>query len=727
MEGYMPGSPASFSRRDALKGGAALTFALCLPSRTAGAQSATTAPADALTPNAFVRIGRDDVVTVFAKHLEMGQGIYTGLATIIAEELDADWNQMRVEGAPVNTALYNNLLWGAIQGTGGTTSIANSFEQLRQAGATARALLIAAAARQWQVPAAGITIDAGIVRHGSGKSAPFGELVSMAASLPVPGDARPKEPSAYTRIGRSMPRVDSRAKSTATAIYTQDVRLPGMLTAVVAHPPRFGCKVRGFDAAGAKAIEGVKAIVAFQTPVREGVAVVATNFWAAKKGRDALAIDWDESGAFTRSSDELFAEYRALARKPGDSARRDGDVDAAFGRVVRTLEATYEFPFLAHAAMEPMNCVVQLRENGCEVWNGEQFQTVDQLALARLLQVPPANVTIHQLYAGGSFGRRANPASDYILETAAIARAAALSDPLKLVWTREEDMRAGFYRPMYVHALRAGIDARGEIIAWQHRIVGQSIFTGTIFAPPGTIDPTSVGGAANLPYRIPNLSVELHTVRLPVPVQWWRAVGSTHTAFAVECFMDEIARMAGEDPYLVRRELLKDRPRHVAVLDLLAERSGWKQRRAADEYLGLAIHESFGTIVGNVAKVKRTASGLKLERVVCAVDCGLAINPNIVAMQMESGIAYGLCAALRGAITFKDGRVEQANFDDYAVLRMHEMPAVDVHILPSQGRPTGVGEPATPAIAPALANALAAMNNRPIRSLPLSAQGITFA
>ena len=716
------------TRRDVLKGTGVLTIAMWLPTRGARANDVAVAKTDELVPNAFVRIGKDNTVTVLSKHVEMGQGAYTGLATIVAEELDADWNQMRVEGAPADAKLYGNLAWGgAFQGTGGSTAIANSYDQLKQAGATARALLVTAAAKRWNVSASEITIASGVVQHKSGKSARFGELVADAAKLPVPTDVKPKDPSTHNRIGKSAPRVDSKDKSTGKAIYTQDIKLPGMLTAVVAHPPRFGAKVKSFDATQAKQIKGVKSVVAFETAARSGVAVLATDFWSAKKGRDALAIEWDESNAFKQSTAQLLEEYHALAKKPGDLAKQEGDVEKAFASAARTFEATYEFPYLAHATMEPMNCVVKLGQDSCEIWNGEQFHTVDQMTVAKMLGLAPRQVKINQLYAGGSFGRRANPVSDFIVETVAIAKAAGGADPVKLVWTREEDTRAGYYRPMYVHWMKAGVDAQGKIIAGHHRIVGQSITAGTLFASKDKIDPSSVEGAQNLPYHLPNLQVELHTTTPQVPVLWWRSVGSTHTAFATECFFDDIARETNQDPYAMRRALLDKHPRHVAVLDLLAEKSGWKKQRAADEVYGLALHESFGTVVGEVAKVKKTANGPKLVSVVCALDCGVAVNPNIIAMQMESGIGYGLSAALTGAVTFKDGKVEQSNFDDYPVLRINEMPAIEVHIVPSKAKPSGVGEPGTPVIAPALANALARIDGKPVRSLPMSAQGAKLA
>lgn len=713
------------SRRDVLKASAALTVAFWLPQGRAIANGAAHA---AFEPNAFIRIGSDGIVTVVSKHVEMGQGAYTGLATIVAEELDADWSNVRVEGAPADTRTYANLMFGTAMGTGGSSSISNSFEQLRKAGATARAMLVSAAAQKWNVPVGEVTVSKGIVAHAaSNRSATFGELAVAAAKVPVPAEVKPKDASAYRLIGKPIARVDSRDKSTGQATFTQDVRLPGMLTAAVVHPPRFGAKVKRFDAGQAKAIKGVKAVVAFETSVRSGVAVLATDFWTAKKARDLVTVEWDESTAYRGSTVELFKEYRELAKQPGESAKKVGDAEAALASAADVLEATYEFPYLAHASMEPLNCVVRIGSNDCEIWNGEQFQSIDQAVAAQMLKLPPSNVTLHMLYAGGSFGRRANPQADYVAEAVAITKAAGVDVPVKLVWTREEDTKAGYYRPLYVHTLKAGLDGSGRLVAWQHRIVGQSIMAGTFFARPGAIDATSVEGASNLPYSVPNLSVELHTTKNGVPVQWWRSVGSTHTAFSTECFIDDIARHTKQDPYALRKALLNaEHKRHHAALDLVAEKSGWNKARPKDEVWGLALHESFNSVVVQVAQLKRTTNGLKLAKVVCAVDCGLAVNPNIVAMQMEGGLGYGLAAALSGEVTLKDGVVQQSNFDDYPVLRMNQMPDVEVHIVPSTARPTGVGEPGTPPIAPALANAIASASGKPVRSLPLSAQGITL-
>jgi len=726
----------NLSRRDFLKAGVGLTLGIVTAGPWTQAPAAGTAiggvlgaraiPRGGFEPNAFVRIGVDNSVTVIAKHLEMGQGTYTGLPTLIAEELDADWKQVRVEGAPADAARYNNLQMGKIQGTGGSTALANSYEQLRKAGATARAMLVTAAARRWRVPPESVSVTRGVVMHkASGRKASFGQLAADAAKLAVPANVNLKGPGEFIYIGKHVARTDSRAKSNGAAIFTQDVKLPGMLTALVAHPPRFGAKVKSFDASKTKAVKGVADVVALP----QGVAVLANDFWSAKKGRDVLTIEWDEADAFKLGSTAIMDEYKKLAATPGVPARKDGDPDGAFPDAANTLEAEFEFPYLAHAAMEPMNCVVRLERDACEVWNGEQFQTIDQAAVASAVGLKPEQVRINMLYAGGSFGRRANPHSDYVVEAAAIAKAIAGRAPVKLVWTREDDMRAGHYRPMYFHALKGALDAQGNIVAWQQRIVGQSIIAGTAFEAfmvKDGIDATSVEGASTLPYAIPNLSVELHSPKMGVPVQWWRSVGSTHTAFSTETFLDELAAAGGKDPYELRRQLLAKHPRHRGVLELAAQRAGWgkplAESRTAGERRGrgIAVHESFHTFVAQVAEVTVKPDGkLKVDRVVCAVDCGVAVNPEVISAQMEGGIAYGLTAALYGAITLADGVVDQSNFHDYLPLRIGEMPRVEVHIVPSQENPTGVGEPATPVIAPAVANAIFAATGKRVRSLPI--------
>jgi isoquinoline 1-oxidoreductase beta subunit len=720
----------NLSRRDFLKAGAGLTLGVAVPGALAqmagpGRGGSGPAAAGAFEPNAFVRIGTDNTVTVIVKHFEMGQGTFTGLPTLVAEELDADWSQIRAEGAPADATRYNNLFMGQMQGTGGSTAMANSYDQMRKAGAAARAMLVAAAAERWKVAAGEITISRGVVQHAAtNKTARFGSLAAAAAKQPVPQDVKLKEAKDFVFIGRRAPRTDARAKSNGTAVYTQDFKLPGMLTALVAHPPRFGGKVKSFDAAKAKAVGGVVDVVA----IPQGVAVLANDFWSAKKGRDALAVEWDEAGAFKLGSEEIMAEYRRLIATPGATAKKEGDVAAALGSAAKTFEAVYEFPYLAHACMEPMNCVVKLSADACEIWNGEQFQSIDQPAVAQLLGMKPEQVKLNMLFAGGSFGRRANPQSDYVLEAVQVAKAIGGRVPVKLVWTREDDMRAGYYRPAYVHALKGGLDAQGNIVAWQHRIAGQSILTGTAFEGmmvKDGIDATSVEGASNLPYAIPNLGVELHSPKMGVPVQWWRSVGSTHTAFSTETFLDELAAAAGKDPFQLRRALLAKAPRHKRVLEMAATEADWTlplvSARVGDRRgRGIAVHESFNTVVAQVAEVTvRKDGSWRLDRVMCAVDCGVAVNPDIIRAQMESGIAYGLTAAMYGAITLKDGVVEQSNFHDYMPLRLTEMPRIGVYIARSDEKPTGVGEPSTPVIAPAVANALAAATGKRIRALPI--------
>lgn len=718
-----PGPSMNASRRTFLKTGAAaaagLTLGFYWPASGAKVASATTG--GTFAPNAFVRIAPDNTVTVVIKHLEMGQGTYTGLSTILAEELDADWSQVRAESAPADATLYNNLAFGAIQGTGGSTAVANSYEQLRKAGATARAMLVEAAAREWGVPAAEITVEKGVVRHdASNRSARFGELAGKAAALTPPRDVPLKDPRTFTLIGRRLPRLDSKPKTNGTAQFALDVVLPGMVIAQVERPPVFGATVRSVDATAARAVPGVIDVLR----IPSGIAVVGRSFWAVSQARQALAIEWDDSQAEKRGTADLMAEYRALAEKPGTVARADGDVDSAMANAATTLTAAFEFPYLAHAPMEPLDCVVRLTGDACEIWAGDQFQTVDQANAAAAAGLRPEQVKIHTLLAGGSFGRRATATSDYIVEAVHVAKALEEGVPVKLIWTREDDIRGGRYRPMYYHTLSAGLDAQGGLVAWRHRIVGQSILEGTPFEGAlvkNGVDQTSVEGASTLPYDIPNLTVELHTTRVGVPVLWWRSVGSTHTAYATEVFIDEIAQAAGKDPYEFRRSLLGRHPRHRAVLDLAAEKAGWGAPLPAGRGRGIAVHESFNSYVAQVAEVTVRPDGeIKVDRVVCAVDCGVAINPDVIRAQMEGGIGFGLGAVLYGAITLEDGAVQQSNFDGYRVLRIDEMPAVEVHIVESTEPPTGVGEPGVPPIGPAVANAVFAATGRRIRTLPFS-------
>ncbi|HEY9536090.1 MAG TPA: xanthine dehydrogenase family protein molybdopterin-binding subunit [Kiloniellaceae bacterium] len=724
----LPASRRQFLKASAAAGaGLVIGFAFAGGNRIAAAATAATADGS-FAPNAFIRVAPDNTVTVLIKHIEMGQGTFTGLATLVAEEMDADWSQIRAEHAPADASLYNNLDWGPVQGTGGSSSIANSYDQLRRAGATARALLVQAAAEAWNVPAGEITVTGGVAVHAtSGRQARFGDLAARAARLEGPVEVTLKDAKDFTLIGKAAPRLDSRAKSRGEAVYTIDKSLPGMLTAVIARPPVFGATLVSVDDSAARAVKGVTDVV--QVP--RGVAVLAEGFWAAKQGRDALQIEWDESTGETRSSADLMAEYRKLAETPGLVAREEGDAAAAIAGAAKVLEADYEFPYLAHAPMEPLDCVVQLGDDGCDIWAGSQIPTVDQGAAAAILDLQPQQVRIHTLFAGGSFGRRATPNADMVSEAASVAKAIGGRAPVKLVWTREDDIRGGRYRPMYFHRLRAGLDADGRLIGWQHRIVGQSIARGTPFAAgmiENGIDHTSVEGATTLPYHVPNIAVDLHTTDVGVPVLWWRAVGSTHTAYSTEAFIDELAEAAGKDPVAFRLDLLAEHPRHAGVLRLAAEKAGWDKPAPAGRARGIAVHESFNSFVAEVAEVSVADDGtVKVEKVVCAVDCGVAVNPDQVKAQMEGGIGYGLGAVLHNAVTLTDGRVDQSNFHDYLPLRINEMPQVEVHIVESAEPPTGVGEPGVPPIGPAVANAVYKATGRRIRALPFALHGLSAA
>ncbi|MCG8422658.1 MAG: xanthine dehydrogenase family protein molybdopterin-binding subunit [Proteobacteria bacterium] len=718
------------SRRQFLQGSAAagagllIGFNLSCSSDSPG--QGPDSPGEEFSPNAFVRIAPDGTVTVYSKHIEFGQGTYTGLATILAEELDADWDMVRVDAAPSDATRYRNLYFpevpgiGPIQSTGGSTAMANSWQQLREAGATARAMLLAAAAQEWGVSASALVAERGVVSHGgSGQSATYGQLAGLAAAMELPKEVELKDPKDFALIGTQVPRVDVRAKSNGTAQYTMDVYLPDMLTAVIARPPRFGGKVASVNKAAALRVPGVVDVV----EIPAGVAVVAEGFWPARTARRALSIEWDDSGAETRGTADLLASYRQLAGQPGELARQEGDAETAIAAADRVVEAEFVLPFLAHAPMEPLDCVIRVDNGECEVWAGSQAPTVDHWAVAQVLDLPMDKVKINTLLAGGSFGRRATFDADVATEAASIAKAMASERPIKLIWTRQDDIRGGKYRPMYLHRIRAGLDSDGNIVGWQHRIVGQSITAGGILDPGGP-DTTTAEGAATLAYAIPNLTVDVHTVPVGIPVLWWRSVGHSHNAFVVEAFFDELAAAAGKDPLQLRRSLLAGHPRLLAVLDLAAEKSNWNSPLPQGKARGIAVHESFGSYVAQVAEVSLGAGNAPVvERVVCAVDCGIAINPDNIRAQMEGGIGYGLGAALHNQLDVDGGRVVQSNFHDYWPLRIHEMPQIEVHIVQSAQAPTGVGEPGLPPIAPAVTNAYRQLTGQPIRRLPLLPNG----
>jgi isoquinoline 1-oxidoreductase beta subunit len=715
------------SRREFFRvsAGGALVLGIALGSRDAWAESAPgggkalqPVPGDAPRPDAFLRIAPDNTVTVLIKHLDKGQGVTTGLPTIVAEELDADWAQMRAEFAPADAQLYNNLAFGPVQGTGGSTSVANSWNQLRRAGAAARAMLVAAAADAWKVPADEVTVEKGFLKHKSGKSGTFGEFAERAARQPVPTSVTLKDPKDFRLIGTKLHRIDNIIKTDGSAKYALDIRRPNMVTAVVLRSPRFGGVLKSVDATAAKAVKGVLDIVT----IPRGVAVLAENTWAANKGREALVAEWDDSKAEMRSSGEILADYKKAAATAGRPAAKEGDVEAALRSSGQLIRSEFVFPYLAHAPMEPLNCIIEkAADGGYDIYAGSQFQTIEQATAAAILGVTPDKVRINTVWAGGSFGRRATPDGDYFAEVAMIMKATGGNRPIHLVWTREDDIKGGRYRPMFYHAVEVALDPQGRIGAWKHRLVGQSFIRGTPFEPvlvKNGVDATAVEGVADLAYAVPNKLVEWHDASSPVTTLWWRSVGHSHTAQAVEVTMDEIAGMAGQDPLAFRLAHLKDKPRHAAVLKLAAGKSGWGEKLPPGKGRGLAVHESFNSYVAMVADVTVDGTKVKVDRVVVAVDCGIPVNPDMIAAQMEGGVGYGLGAALRNQITLDKGLVEQGNFDTYEPLRMSDMPKVEVHIVASSAPPTGVGEPGVPPVAPAVSNAIFAATGKRLRSLP---------
>ncbi len=674
----------------------------------------------------FVRIAPDGVVTVVSKHIEFGQGSATGMAAIVAEEMDADWDKVEIALAPGNTKVFANTLMG-VQGTGGSTAINEAWDQMRKAGAAAREMFVQGAASTWNVPAGEITVANGVVNHAkSGKAASFAELLSAAGKQAAPTAPVLKDPKSFTLIGTArIARKDSHAKSTGGTLYTQDVYEPGMLTAVVAHSPRFGGKLKSFDGTAAKKVPGV--VDVFQIPT--GVAVVATGVYAARKGRDALKLEWDDSKAEMRSSEKMLADYKTLAsggeKKDWVAFDSHGDATNAFsGEGVHAF--TYDFPYLAHATMEPMNCVARVDGNKTKLKFASQIPTLDQVNTALVVGNLPGAIEIETLYAGGSFGRRGVYDSDYVVEAVHVAKHVGKGVSVKLMWTREDDMSAGKYRPMAHHDIKVKCGPDGYPTAWRHRIVVQSFMKGTPMAAMGVkngLDATTVEGAMNSPYfkAIPVVDAQVATPVSAVSTLWWRSVGATHTAMAMEHTIDQLAAAAKIDPVEYRRTLYTraKADRHLAVLNLAAEKAGWGKPLADGWGRGIAVHESFGSVVANVAEAKMVDGQPKVRRAVVAIDCGVAVVPDQVAAQMEGGLCYGLSSALYGQVTLKDGVVQQQNFDTYRVLRMNEAPAIETHILPSGAHPTGAGEPGTPVIIPAVANALMAAGGAPTTSLPM--------
>lgn len=714
------------SRRSFLQGTAAaaasLVIGIHLPGKArAGAAASAAGESAAFAPNAFVRVAPDNTVTVMIKHIEFGQGPATGLSTLVAEELDADWGQMRAELAPADTEKYVNSLFG-IQGTGGSTAMANSYEQMRKAGAAARAMLVQAAANRWRVNADEITVSKGTVSHGaSGKSASFGDLASEAARLEVPADPALKSPDQFNLIGTRVRKLDTLDKTNGTQVFTQDLYPESMVTATILHPPQFGATVASLDDSKARRI---KDVIDVKT-VPAGVAVYANNTYAALKGRKALEVTWDASKAETRSTRQMEQDYSKAAQTPGLNARNDGDVEQALAKADRIIEAEYFFPFLAHAPMETLDAVMQFKDGKVTAWLGSQIQTLDVGALSSVFGVDKSSITLYTQYAGGSFGRRAQPGGEFAAEAAEVTKALGSDRPVKLMWTRENDIQGGRYRPLAIHKMRGGLDKDGNIIGWDQQIAVQSFMKGTAFESgmfEDGIDASAVEGSRAMPYGIANLRIGQHLMENGVSTLWWRSVEHTHNAYANETFLDELLEKAGKDPVEGRLALLGDKhPRHRGVLEKVAQMADAAGPVPSGRQRGVALHKSFGSFVAQIAEVSDNGNGEpRVHKVWCAVDCGVAVNPDVIAAQMEGGIGFGIGAVLYDAITLSEGGyVEQSNFDRYRSLRISEMPDVEVAVIQSTEAPTGVGEPGTPPSGPAVANAWRRLTGKSVYRLPL--------
>jgi len=688
-------------------GGLLIGFHLPLANRAGEAEAAATE----FVPNAWIRIDADDTVTLRVASSEMGQGVYTAIPMLLAEELECDWARIRVEMAPADKAYINPII--GMQLTGGSTAVRAFWMPLRQAGAAARDLLIHAAAQTWKVKEDECRAESGIVLHEtSQRKASYGELAAKAATLPIPSEVFLKEPGEFKLIGKSTPRLDTPLKVNGSAVFGMDVKLPGLLSAVVARCPVFGGKPRKFDATQAKRKPGVSQVLS----IHSGIAVVADSFWAAQQARAALVVEWDEGANAKLDSTAVRKQLEQALKKKGVNARNDGDAATAFKAAAKRIEAVYEAPYLAHACMEPMNCTAVVKKDSCELWVPTQNQTAAQLVASQITGLPPEKVKVNTTFLGGGFGRRGE--QDFVAE--AVQLAMATGAPVKLIWTREDDMHHDYYRPATLNRLGAALDKEGMPVAWRHEIAGGSIFS-RVFPSSikNGIDNTSVEGAANLPYAIPNLQVTWAMENGAVPVGFWRSVGSSQNAYVTECFLDELAAAAGKDPYEYRRALLAKHPRHLGVLELAAQKAGWGTPLPAGRTRGIAVAEAFGSYCAQVAEVSVEHGLVRVQRVVCAIDCGQVVNPDTVVAQMESGIVYGLTAALKGEITIKNGRVEQGNFHDYPLLRYDEMPEIEVYIVKSSENPGGVGEPGTPPIAPAVVNAVFAATGKPVRKLPI--------
>jgi len=697
----------------ALGGGLALTVALPAVLRPTGAAAGAST---GFAPNAFIRINRQGMVTLVMPMVEMGQGTYTALPMLLAEELEVGLNQVRLEHAPANDALYANAILH-VQTTGLSSSVRAFWTPLRQAGAVGRSVLIAAAAKQWGVDPVTCQARNGMVLdQTSSRRLGYGELVDAAAALPVPapGSVALKDAKDFTLVGTPAKRLDTPDKINGRAEYGIDVRLPGMGIAAIAISPVFGGKPRSVDDAAARAVNGVRQVVR----IDNAVAVVADHMGAANKGLAAASIQWDDGPNSTLSSADIIRQLEEESKQPGAVARNDGDVDRALAGAAQRIDAIYQIPFLAHAAMEPMNCTAHVRSNECDVWVGTQAPTLTQAVVAEITGLPKDAVRIHNQLLGGGFGRRLEADGTAL----AVRIAQQIAGPVKVVWSREEDIQHDMYRPYYYDRLSAGLDGNGMPIAWTHRIAGSSVMARYI--PPlfrNGLDPDAVEGAAEPPYALPNIHVDYVRVEPPgVPTAFWRGVGPTHNIFVVESFLDELAVATKRDPVAYRRALLGHNPRALGVLNLAAEKSGWGQPLPAGWGRGVSVQFAFGSYFSQVAEAEVAADGtVRVHRIVCAVDCGLAVNPDTIAAQVEGGSIFGLTAVLHGAITLKDGRVEQTNFDTYLPMRIDEVPVIETHLVRSVEVPGGIGEAPTAAVGPAVTNAIFAATGKRIRTLPV--------
>ena len=689
------------------------------------AQDAGQAKPKLYPPDAFVHIKPDGTIVIQVNRLEFGQGVQTSLPMILADEMDADWAHVVAELAPA-ADVYKDPVFG-IQMVGGSGSIAHSFQQYRELGAKTRAMLVAAAAQQWKVPVNQCRTESSVVHGPGGRSAHYADLADAAAHMPVPETVPLKNAADFRLVGKKTRRLDSRPKCDGSLKFGLDLDLPGMKVALVAHPPVFGASPKSVDDRTARAMAGV--VDVFEIPLARkgaGVAVVADKFWTAKQARDRLRIDWNVSGVERADSSQLREKYKELARTSGNVAVARGDVKALDGiNATARIFAEYEFPYLAHSPMEPLNTTIQFDGERAEVWAGSQFQTMDQMAIAEVLALRPEQITFHTEMAGGGFGRRAVPDSHVQREAAAIAKRLR-GIPVKLIWTREDDVQGGYYRPMHAHRVEIGIGPDGMPSAWRHVVVGQSLLMGTPFSAFGVkngVDETAVEGTADTQYEIPNFHVSAHHPTVNVPVLWWRSVGHTHNAFVMETLIDELATQAKMDPIAYRRKLLKPDARKLhGALDLMEEKSAaWRNQLPKGHAVGIACHEAFETGVACAVDVSIENKRPKINRVTIAVDCGIAVNPLTIESQFQAGVSFGVSQLMaKGAITLKDGYVEQNNFDGYTPPYIVDAPtAVDVHIVPSTEKPSGCGEPPVPVISPAVVNALSQLTGKKYRSLPL--------